>query len=253
MSPAEPEGSTGRLAGRRVLITGGASGIGAQTAALFVKEGARVVIADRDAAKLAEVAAETGAHPVAFDVTDAEAVRAGVREAARLLGGIDGLVNAAGISISEPFAETTLDIWQRALDVNLTGVYLVCHAALPYLQRTITPTIVNLASALAHQPLRNRAAYAASKAGVVAFSKVLALELAPRIRCNVISPGAIETPMVTDMFTDPADMERIRNLYALRRIGRPEEVAEAILFLTSAESAFVTGSTLAIDGGRIFH
>jgi NAD(P)-dependent dehydrogenase (short-subunit alcohol dehydrogenase family) len=251
MSPAPPEPGK-RLAGRRILITGGGSGIGAATAELFVREGAKVVAADRDPEKLLRSVARTGAIAIPFDVTDPVAVREGVNAAAAAMGGIDGLVNCAGISVSAPFAETTLAVWSRAIDVNLTGVYLVCHSALPHLRRAYSASIVNVASGVAHQPLLNRAAYAASKGGLLAFTKVLALELAPRIRCNVLSPGAVETPMVTDMFTEPAQMERIASLYALKRLGEPSELAHAILYLTGAESSFVTGSTFVVDGGRIF-
>jgi NAD(P)-dependent dehydrogenase (short-subunit alcohol dehydrogenase family) len=252
MSPAEP-GLGKRLAGRRILITGGGSGIGKATAALFVREGAKVVAVDKDPTKLDRSVAETGALAVAVDVTDPGAVLAGVNAAAAAMVGIDGVVNCAGISISAPFEETTLAVWRQAIEVNLTGVYLVCHSALPHLKRAYAATIVNVASGVAHQPLRNRAAYAASKGGLLAFTKVLSLELAPRIRCNVLSPGAVDTPMVTDMFTDPAQMERIASLYALKRLGTPEELANAILYLTSAESSFVTGSTFVVDGGRIFY
>jgi NAD(P)-dependent dehydrogenase (short-subunit alcohol dehydrogenase family) len=252
MLPAEPE-SGGRLQGRRILITGGGSGIGAETAALFVREGAKVVIADRDADKLAAVAARTGATAIPIDVSDPASVRDGVAAAAKAMDGMDGLVNCAGVSISEPFADTTLDMWNLAIAVNLTGVYLVCHSALPWLKRAHWATIVNVGSAVAHQPLLNRAAYAASKGGIYAFTKVLAMELAPRIRCNVLSPGAVETPMVTDMFTDPAMIERIAARYAMRRLGQPRELAETILYLTGPESSFVTGSAISADGGRVFY
>jgi NAD(P)-dependent dehydrogenase (short-subunit alcohol dehydrogenase family) len=251
MSPAQPEPGK-RLTGRRVLITGGASGIGAATAALFVREGATVVVADRDAEKLRRSVAESGAMAIPFDVSDPVGVRDGVSAAASAMGGIDGLVNCAGISISAAFEDTTLEVWRRAMDVNLTGVYLVCHNALPHLKRAHRASIVNVASGVAHQPLLNRSAYAASKAGLLAFTKVLALELAPRIRCNVISPGAVETPMVTDMFTERAQIDLISSRYALKRLGEPSELAYAILYLIGPESSFVTGSTLVVDGGRAF-
>jgi NAD(P)-dependent dehydrogenase (short-subunit alcohol dehydrogenase family) len=252
VSPARPEPNK-RLAGRRILITGGGSGIGAATAELFVREGANVVVADRVPEKLKLVADRAGAIAIPFDVTDPEAVREGVEAAAIAMHGIDGLVNCAGISISEPFHSTTMALWNSAISVNLTGTYLVCHSALAHLKRAYAASIVNVASAVAHQPLLNRAAYAASKAGLLAFTKVLAIELAPRIRCNVLSPGAVETPMVTDLFTEPAQIERIASRYALLRMGQPRELADAILYLIGPESSFVTGTTLVVDGGRIFH
>lgn len=252
MSPAVPEAGR-RLVGRRILITGGASGVGAATAALFRREGAKVVIADRDRQGLQRVAKDTGAIAIPFDVSDEKSVRAGVDRAAEVLGGLDGVANCAGLSISVSFEETDLETWNQAITVNLTGVYLVCHAALPYLKRAYAATIVNVSSAVGHQPLLNRAAYAASKSGVLGFTKVLSMELAPRIRCNALSPGAVETPMVTNLFTNEDQLERIRSLYGLKRMGRAEELAEAILYLTGPESSFVTGSTLVVDGGRIYY
>lgn len=244
---------TGRLAGRKIAITGGNSGIGAATARLFAREGARVTILGRDRHTLDEVSAEIGCEAVRVDLMDPEAVTAAVDETFRLMNGINGLVCNAGVSLSKPFADTSVEDWHWTMDGNATSVFLTCQAALPYLQRNDQATIVNVGSAVALGPLRGRAAYAASKAAVHTFTKVLAMELSPRIRCNVLAPGAIDTPMVRETFTDPEQIKRIEGLYALRRMGQAEEIAEAILFLTSFESSFVTGSTLSIDGGRIFY
>lgn len=243
----------GRLAGRKILITGGGSGIGAATARRFVTEGARVAILDRDVGALGEVSEELGCEAVCVDLMDAEAATAAVDEAFRRLNGINGLVCNAGVSLAKPFADISVDDWRWTMDGNATSVFLTCSAVLPYLQRNDRATIVNVGSAVALAPLRGRAAYAASKAAVHAFTKVLAMELSPRIRCNLVAPGAIDTPMVRDTFTDPEAIKRIEGLYALRRMGEAEEIAEAILFLTSFESSFVTGSTLSIDGGRIYY
>ncbi|QUT06703.1 SDR family oxidoreductase [Sphingobium phenoxybenzoativorans] len=245
--------STGRLAGRKILITGGNSGIGAAAARRFVKEGALVTILGRDPKTLAEVSEETGAYSVTADLFDPVAATEAVDEAFRLMNGMNGLVCNAGVSLSRPFADTSLEDWHWAMDGNATSIYLTCHAALPYLRRNDAATIVNVGSAVALSPLSGRAAYSASKAAVHAFTKVLAMELAPRIRCNIVSPGAVDTPMVRETFTDPAQIKRIENLYAVRRMGQPDEIVEAILFLTSFESSFVTGTTLSIDGGRIFY
>ena len=243
----------GRLAGRKIVITGGGSGIGAATAAKFVQEGARVTILDREQQKSNEVGRQTDAHAVLVDLTDPVATTAAVDEAFRLMNGINGLVCNAGVSVSKPFADTDAEDWRWTMDGNATSVFLTCRAALPYLQRNDRATIVNVGSAVALGPLRGRAAYAASKAAVHAFTKVLAMELSPRIRCNVLAPGAIDTPMVRGTFTDPEQVKRIEGMYALRRMGQADEIAEAILFLTSFESSFVTGSTLSVDGGRIFY
>lgn len=253
MAKAPKARPTGRLAGRKIVITGGNSGIGAATARLFVKEGARVAILGRDERTLEEVSAEIGCVAVRVDLTDAEATTAAVDEAFRAMNGINGLVCNAGVSLSKLFAETSAEDWRWAIDGNATSVFLTCHAALSYLQRNDQATIVNVGSAVALGPLRGRSAYAASKAAVHAFTKVLAMELSPRIRCNVLAPGAIDTPMVRETFVDPEQIKRIEGLYALRRMGRADEIAESILFLTSFESSFVTGSTLSVDGGRIFY
>lgn len=245
--------SSGRLAGRKIVITGGNSGIGAETARRFVKEGAKVAILGRDPVTLDEVSAEIGCVAVRVDLTDAAATAAAVDEAFARMNGINGLVCNAGVSLSKPFAETSVEDWHWTMDGNATSVFLTCQAALPYLQRNDHATIVNVGSAVALGPLRGRAVYSASKAAVHAFTKVLAMELSPRIRCNVLAPGAIDTPMVRGTFTDPEQIKRIEGLYALRRMGQAEEIAEAILFLTSFESSFVTGSTLSVDGGRIYY
>ncbi len=236
-----------------MLVTGAGSGVGAEICRLFAAQGASIAMLDRNEAALQRMVEETGGVALAVDLLDRDATLEAVEDAARELGGLDGVVNCAGISISLPFAETDMAAWDLAIGGNLTSVYLVCRAALPYLRNSGAATIVNISSGVAMQPLAGRAAYAASKSGVIAFSKVLAMELAPSVRCNVICPGAIDTPMVRDTFTDPAQITRIEGLYALKRMGTPEEVAEAVLFLTSRESSFVTGSTLVVDGGRIYY
>jgi len=242
-----------RLAGRKILITGGGSGIGAAAARRFVAEGARIFIMGLDPAPLEEVAAETGAGALVVDLRNAAATQEAVEEAFRHMNGLNGIVCNAGVSLSKPFAETTGEDWQWTMDANASSVFHTCQAALPFLRRNDQATIVTTGSAVALQPLAGRAAYAASKAAVHAFTKVLAMELAPRIRCNVVAPGAADTPMVRGTFTQPDAIKRIQSLYALRRMAAAEEIAEAILFLTSFESSFVTGSILAVDGGRVFH
>lgn len=246
-------GPKGRLAGRKIVITGGSSGIGAAAARRFISEGARVTILGIDPTSLAQMSQETGCDAVCADLTDPEATSDAIDQAFRLMNGINGLVCNAGVSLAKPFAETSVEDWHWTIDGNATSVFLTCNAALRYLQRNDQATIVNVGSAVALGPLRGRAAYAASKAAVHAFTKVLAIELSPRIRCNVLAPGAVDTPMVRETFTDPEQIKRIEGLYALRRMGHAEEIAEALLFLTSFESSFVTGSTLSIDGGRIFY
>ena len=245
-----------RMQNRRVLITGGASGIGRATAALLRQAGAAVAVMDRDAAAAAAVAAEYGGIAITADVSDEGSVQSGVDAAASQLGGLDGLVNAAGIFDPALMMETDLALWQRTFAVNMTGVFLVCRAAVPHLQRAGKATIVNIASGVGLQPTgAGGAAYAASKAGVIGLTRSIASELAPDIRVNAVCPGAVETPMTAGFLRNAAGVvdPAISNRYALRRPADPSEIAAAILFLSSHESSFVTGVSLAVDGGRTFH
>jgi len=246
-----------RLAGRRVLVTGAASGIGLAIARLFRREGAGVAMLDRDQAGLATAGVE-GAVTLACDVAEERDVRAAVAEAASELGGLDGLVNSAGIDLMRPFEQMTSEEWARVLAVDLTGPMLVCHAALPAMKQSGRGTIVNIASGAALRPLEQRTAYCAAKAGLVMFGKTLAVDLAAyHIRVNAICPGIIDTPLFRSSWegaADPqAELARILERYVIKRAGQPEEIAQAALFLTGDESSFVTGAAVAVDGGRTFH
>jgi NAD(P)-dependent dehydrogenase (short-subunit alcohol dehydrogenase family) len=249
-----------RIEGRRILITGAASGIGLATARLFVQEGARVAMLDRNAAGITAAAAEFGdaATPVVADVAQQSQVETAVSTAEQALGGIDGVVNCAGIDLLRPFPEMTAADWRSIMAVDLDGPFFVCHAALPALTKAGAATIVNVASAAALRPLEHRTAYCSAKAAMVMFSKSLAVDLAPfNIRVNAICPGIIETPLFRQSYEtapDPqAELARIQDRYLIKRAGRPEEIAATALFLTSDESAYMTGSAIAVDGGRSFH
>ena len=239
-----------RLNGRKILITGGASGIGHATASLFRQEGAVVAVLDRAAGAWDGTFAQV-------DVADAVSVQQAVRSAEAALGGLDGVVNAAGIFSAAGLADTSADLFSRTLAVNLMGTFLVIQAAAPILLASGSPaTIVNIGSGVGITPTGpGSTAYVASKGGVIAMTKALAMELAPTVRVNVVCPGAVDTPMVQGFLrnasgsVDPA----IANRYALRWPAEPNELAAAILFLTSAESSFVTGIALPVDGGRTFH
>lgn len=253
MTDATTKPQGGRLAGRRILITGAASGIGRDTARLFAAEGAKLALLDL-VPGLDEVAGPLGAVALAADVSDEAAVETAVARAVAELGGLDGLVNAAGIFPVKSLADTSLELWRKTLDVNLTGPFLVTRAAAPHLKAANAATIVNLGSGSAIIPYPDLAAYGASKGGLATLTKVLAAELAPTVRANLVCPGMTRTGMVTSWHPDPdALADKARQIYALGRIGEPDEIAAAILFLTSAESSFVTGVTLAVDGGRTFH
>ena len=245
------------LRDRVVLVTGAASGIGLATAQLFRDEGARVAMLDRDGARLKETRVE-GAVPLVCDVAEERQVRDAVARAADALGGLDGVVNSAGIDLMRPFEAMTAAEWAQVMAVDLTGPMLVCHAALPAMKQAGRGTIVNIASGAALRPLEGRTAYCAAKAGLVMLGKTLAVDLAPyNIRVNAICTGIIDTPLFRSSWegaTQPeAELAKILDRYVIKRAGQPEEIAQAALYLTSDESSFVTGAALAVDGGRTFH
>jgi NAD(P)-dependent dehydrogenase (short-subunit alcohol dehydrogenase family) len=246
----------GRLSERRIIVTGGGSGIGAATCTLFAAEGARVAVLDRSLEAAQSVAGKIGGVAVAVDVSDAAQVKQAVSKAADGLGGLDGLVNAAGIFSSAGLADTSAELFAQTLAVNLTGTFLMVQAAAPLLLAAGTATIVNIGSGVGITPTGpGSTAYVASKGGVIAMTKALAMELAPRVRVNVVCPGAVDTPMTASFLRRPTGEvdPAVAGRYALQRAASPEEIAAAILFLTEAASSFVTGVTMPVDGGRTFH
>jgi NAD(P)-dependent dehydrogenase (short-subunit alcohol dehydrogenase family) len=246
---------TGRLAGRKIVITGAGSGIGRAAAQVFTREGAKLALLDRDEAAAKATAAETGGTVIKVDVSDAADVEGALKAANEALGGIDGLLNSAGILSSKSFGAIEPEHWRKVIDVNLTGTFLVCQAALPYLKEQPNAAIVNIASGQALLPSLTGSAYAASKAGVMMFTKCLAMELAPGIRANAICPGATATPM-TDNEIPPEDIvrrQKLESAYAMKRLCVPEDIANGILYLMSNEASAVTGIALAVDNGRTFH
>jgi NAD(P)-dependent dehydrogenase (short-subunit alcohol dehydrogenase family) len=250
---------SGALAGRRILVTGGAKGIGLASVTRFQAEGARVAALDKDARALAALRGRVETvHIVEADVADVASVTAAVADGVAALGGLDGLVNAAGIDLVADIEAMQPEDWSRVLAVNLTGPMLVMRAAFPHLRASGGGTIVNVSSGAGLSPLKHRTAYCASKAGLQMASKALAMEAAAfGIRVNTVCPGAVETELFRsgiDAAPDPqAAYEAVRARYALQRVAAPEEIAAAILWLTSAESSYVTGAAIAVDGGRTFH
>jgi NAD(P)-dependent dehydrogenase (short-subunit alcohol dehydrogenase family) len=246
-----------RLAGRRILVTGAASGIGIETARLCAREGARVALLDRDAAANTRAAQSiTGAHAITADVLIEDEVDEAIAEAAKALGGLDGLVVSAGVDAIAPVDAMTLAEWQRVIGINLTGAFLCCRAALPALKRSGRGSIVLVSSGAGLRPLARRTAYCASKAALVMFGKTLAIEAAPQVRVNSVCPGAVDTPLfraALDTGEPTHTMETVKQRYVLERVAEPIEIAQAILFLLSHESSYVTGSALAVDAGRSFH
>lgn len=249
--------STTRFDGRFALVTGAASGIGRATAVRLASEGAAVVAADIDGDLLGTLVAEAGdlvgsIATVEADVGSEESVRALVSDAVDRLGGLDVVVNAAGVLSFSHSHEVTLAEWNRLLAINLTGTFLVCRQALPYLVAS-RGTIVNLASTAAHKGQPWAAAYVASKGGVLALTRSLAVEYAAAgVRVNSISPGAIDTP-ITGAFRLPegADPSLLGRVMPLGPFGTPEGIAAAIAFVASDEASHMNGADVLVDGATL--
>ena len=240
---------TQTLEGRRILITGAASGMGRAIAELFAAQGAALALLDRNADGVADVAAALSASSHGCDVADRSQVRQVVAEAGQALGGLDGLVNAAGILDITPFSEMADESWDRMIAVNLTGPYNVIRAALPLLNTAAQATVVNIASTSALMPMPGTGGYSASKAGLLMLTRCLGMDLGPAIRVNAICPGVIKTEMTRYLWENPEHTARAADRVALRRLGEAEDVARAALFFTDKVSAFTTGAWLPVDGG----
>jgi NAD(P)-dependent dehydrogenase (short-subunit alcohol dehydrogenase family) len=247
-------GGGGRMAGRLALVTGASSGIGAATARLFVAEGARVALLARRAEVAEELAAELAPHAtvVLADVSSAEQVADAVNTAAHWLGGLDVVVNAAGVSAPLDLAHLDPEAWRAVIDTNLSGTFYVARETGLRMAVTGGGTIVNIGSELSITGQAKMIAYCASKAGVLGLTRALAAELAPNVRVNAVCPGATETPMLAAEFELEADPAASRSEMVeqipLRRFAQPDEIAAAILFLAS-EATFATGAALHLDGG----
>lgn len=238
------------FAGKVVLITGGAGSIAYETASLLQSQGARVFLTDVNKEALAHRVAELDAtnETVGFmpaDICSSLAVSNVVDECVRRFGGIDCLVNSAGVFPQVPISEMTDDQWRLVHAINLDGTFFMCRAAIPLMRAN--GSIVNLTSIAAHCGSSGHAHYASSKAAVLGFSKSLAQEVAPRLRVNCVSPGPVDTPMIRELW-DRAE-ERILGATPLRRICRADEVAKAIAFLSSDWASFITAETLHVNGG----
>ncbi len=250
-----------RFSGRVVLVTGGTSGIGLATARAFLEEGARVAIVGRrvDRGRAALRALRRVSEEVRFhraDVARAADVRRAVKATVAAFGGIDVLFNNAGVYLQKPVEATTEREWDRQIAVNLKGYFLMAREVVPAMRRRGGGAIINNCSISAHVGIAGEGAYAASKAGALLLTKVLAVELAPDgVRVNSVSPGVVRTEMYDEWLegqAKPHAAERAEiSRHPLGRLGTPEDVARAVLFLASDDAAFITGTDLPVDGGYL--
>jgi NAD(P)-dependent dehydrogenase (short-subunit alcohol dehydrogenase family) len=239
------------LKGKRVLVTGGASGIGAATAARFLEEGARVCVLDRDPAARKRILGELPGLAAALgaDVSDLGQVQAAFAEAIALMGGVDVVINNAGISIRHKFLDITPEEWHKVLAVNLTGVFYVAQTAARHMMERGSGVILQTASTNGIMGYPFYADYNATKAGVIELTKSMALELAPQVRVVAVAPGYVLTPMQRAEYTDDM-LAEVNSKIPLRRHAKPEEIAALFAFLASEDGAYITGHVYTIDGAE---
>ncbi|HXZ32693.1 MAG TPA: SDR family oxidoreductase [Terriglobales bacterium] len=239
------------LKGKRVLVTGGASGIGAATAARFLEEGSAVCVLDRDAKANGKIRKQLPnlAGTLAADVSNQKQARAAFDDAMRIMGGIDVLINNAGISIRHKFLEITPEEWERVIAVNLTGVFNMAQIAARHMWERGEGVILQTASTNGMMGYPYYADYNATKAGVIELTKSMALELAPKVRVCAVAPGYVLTPMQRAEYTD-AMLAEVNRKIPLGRHAKPEEIAALFAFLASDDAAYMNGHVYTIDGAE---
>lgn len=248
-----------KLDGKVAIVTGSAMGIGRATAVLLAKEGAKVVVADvneQEARETVHMIKEEGGDGLYIhtDVYQSESVKELVEQTIEKFKKIDILHNNVGIALGSTIVETTDELWDKVLGVNLGGVYRGCKYVIPHMIRNGGGSIINTTSVQALVGFAGWAAYAASKGGIISLTQQIALEYAKHnIRVNSVAPGTIETPMNTKIFDEVDDPQKLietwNNMHPLGRFGKPEEIAEVVLFLASDSSSFITGQCIVADGG----
>jgi meso-butanediol dehydrogenase / (S,S)-butanediol dehydrogenase / diacetyl reductase len=240
------------LKDKRILITGGASGIGAATAARFLEEGSRVCLLDRDEKGCEHIKQELSGlgEAIIADVTDLMQVEAAFAEAIRVMDGVDVLINNAGISIRHKFLDITPEDWERVIAVNLTGVFYVAQTAARHMSERGSGIILQTASTNGIMGYPYYADYNATKAGVIELTRSMALELAPKVRVCAVAPGYVLTPMQRAEYSD-AMLKEVNEKIPLGRHASPEEVAGLFAYLASDDAAFATGHVYTLDGGEI--
>jgi len=239
------------LKGKNVLVTGGASGIGQATAARFLEEGATVCVLDRSAKARDRVIQELPGVTAALDadVSKLDQVQAAFAEAVKCMGSVDVLINNAGISIRHSFLDITPTEWDQVLDVNLKGIFNVAQTAARHMMDVGGGVILNTASTAGSTGYPHYADYSASKGGVIGLTLAMAMELAPTIRVNAISPGYVLTPMQRAEYTDEM-LDAVNRKIPMERHAKPEEIAALFAFLASEDAAFATGHVYVMDGAE---
>lgn len=243
---------SGRLAGRVAVITGSSRGIGRAVARAFLEEGAKVVVNSRDGQVAAQVAHDLGGDAVGVgaDVTAEAGAAALVKGALEAFGALDVFVNNAGMAMAGDTVDLALNDWRRALDLNMTAVFLCSREAARHMLAAGGGTIINTASVQAFAPFPRRLAYGSTKAAVVQMTKIMAAEWAPTIRVNAVAPGYVRTDMTERLRAEGRiDFDAISRRTPQRRLADPAELAGAYIYLASAEASFVTGETIVVDGG----